>query len=129
MLSADSIREQVQRFVNGALPLDEFEDWLASGSWNIHQHGSKAVQRLVFAIELRLAEHSSGHLDDDRLREELKALVKNAPVESLSTASSSSEITLKQTFVACFSLVSRGTGVSVASAPNQTERRKLKVAS
>src|SRR5207253_2856861 len=54
---------------------DQFEDWLVQRSWNMHADSTEAAQRLASAIELRLAEHSSGHLDEAALRQELLPLV------------------------------------------------------
>lgn len=81
MLSLDQVREQLQSFLGGALSLDELEDWLAAASWNMHQHAPADVQKLVGAVELRLAEHSSGHLDEDALHEEFQVLLLHGYVE------------------------------------------------
>lgn len=76
-----SIRERLQQLLNGDLSHDDFEDWLASASWNMHQHADAEVQRFVGAIELRMAEHSIGHLDDDDLRFEFQMLLSHGCVE------------------------------------------------
>lgn len=75
MLSVDVIREQVSDVLSGARSLEDFEDWIASSSWNVLRHADVDVRQLVGAIELRLAEHSSGHLDDNDLFAELQTLV------------------------------------------------------
>lgn len=63
--------------------MDDLEDWLASASWNMHKHVAADVQKFVGAIELRLAEFSSGHLDDEGLRDELQMLVVHGCPEPL----------------------------------------------
>lgn len=75
MLSADSIRAHIAALVNGQLSLDDFEDWIISSSWNVLQGADPEVRQLVAAIELRLAEHSSEHLDEADLLSELQALL------------------------------------------------------
>ena len=75
MLEAKSLREHVLQFLADAVSLDNFEDWLVGASWNMHHDADASIQRLVGAIELRLAEHSNGHLDLADLRQELQMLL------------------------------------------------------
>lgn len=75
MLSAQSLREQIQQFLGDVVSLDDFEDWLVRASWNMHRHADREVQRMVGAAELRLAEHSQGHLDPLDLKHELQMLL------------------------------------------------------
>jgi hypothetical protein len=74
-MSADDIRAQVARYLAGEIQLDDLEDWIAQRTWNVHATGNEDCQRLAYAIEARLAEHSSGHLDEAALRKELAPLV------------------------------------------------------
>lgn len=75
MATEAEIREQVANYLAGESSLDSFDEWFTGKTWNIHQHGNQAAQRLAYAIELRLAEHSSGHLGDDELDKELSELL------------------------------------------------------
>ena len=75
MLSADSVRAQIVALLKGQLSLDDFEDWIVGSSWNVLQNVDPELRQLVGAIELRLAEHSSGHLDEPDLFAELQALL------------------------------------------------------
>ena len=75
MIAESQIREKLGRYLRGELPLDRFEDWIAQSSWNMHKDSDQPSQKLASAIELRLAEHSSGHLDESALRDELRQLV------------------------------------------------------
>ena len=54
--------------------LAEFEDWFIQNTWNVHKSGDEDLIRLVYSIELRLAEHSSGHLSKAALRNELQEI-------------------------------------------------------
>lgn len=74
MLAYDQLRSQLIRFLDKDLSLDDFEDWFVQATWNMHQDSGFLAQRLAYAIELRLAEHTSGHLSDDQLRQELSVL-------------------------------------------------------
>ncbi len=80
MIAESQIREKLGRFLSGEMSLDQFEDWLVQRSWNMHQHSDESAQKLASAIELRLAEHSSGHLDGAALRDELRPFVTNYTV-------------------------------------------------
>lgn len=75
MLAAQSLREHIQQFLGGAVSLDDFEDWLVAASWNMHLRAGADVQRMVGAVELRLAEHSNGHLDVADLKHEFQMLL------------------------------------------------------
>jgi hypothetical protein len=75
MIAEHQIRQQLAKYLHGEVSLDLFEDWLVQRSWNMHRDSDEAAQKLASAIELRLAEHSSGHLDDEQLREELRPFV------------------------------------------------------
>jgi hypothetical protein len=63
--------------------LDQFEVWIAQQSWNMHKDSSEPAQHLASVIELRLAEHSSGHLNESALREELRQFA-NPPIVQIS---------------------------------------------
>ena len=75
MISQAEIRSKLNSLISGALSLDEFEDWIAVNSWNMHVDADPVAQALVSAIELRLAEHSSDHLPWQQMLEEFRALL------------------------------------------------------
>jgi hypothetical protein len=81
MISESQIREKLGRYLRRDLSLDQFEDWIAQQSWNMHRDSSDPAQRLASAIELRLAEHSSGHLEEDALREDLRQFANPSVVQ------------------------------------------------
>jgi hypothetical protein len=82
MITQAQIGEQINLLLDDTISLDDFEDWLALESWNMHANSSEEAQRLAWAIELNLSEHSSGHLSDDELKSELASLIpKNPGVE------------------------------------------------
>lgn len=69
-MSLVELREKVRAAVLRNVSVDDFEDWLVAHSWNMHQWAPPEIQRLVSYLELRLAENSSGHLQDDELLHE-----------------------------------------------------------
>ena len=75
MIAENQIREKLGRYLSNELSLDHFEDWLVERSWNMHKDSCESAQKLASAIELRLAEYSSGHLDEAELRDELRQFV------------------------------------------------------
>jgi hypothetical protein len=77
VIAESHIREKLIRFLSNDISLDLFEDWLVQQSWNMHKDSNEAALRLASAIELRLAEYSSGHLSECGLRDELRPFVTN----------------------------------------------------
>jgi hypothetical protein len=77
MVTESQIREQLANYLVGESSLDTFDDWLTGATWNIHQAGEAGAERLAYAIELLLSEHSSGHLSDAQLDDELKAILRD----------------------------------------------------
>jgi hypothetical protein len=75
MIAEHQVRQKLAKYLHEEISLDQFEDWLAQRSWNMHRDSEEAAQKLVSAIELRLAEHSSGHLDSRELHDELLPFV------------------------------------------------------
>jgi len=129
MFSEAVIRALLAKFLSNDIPLDVFEDQLVSNSWNVHQHGSEPAQRLVSAIELRLAEHSAGHLDEERLRVEMHDLLRLVPVVSSSASTATSLHASNVTRVALGAAVAVSSATSSRSAKNvMTERRELETA-
>ena len=103
MVTSDEVRNRLADAIEGQLSFDEFEDWLVQCSRNVHQSKDFDLQRLVFAIELPLAERSSGHLDDEGLLRELRTVLSVVPVNLETEAApiavksgSSSSLTLQQ---------------------------------
>lgn len=73
-MSDRDIREWLLEYLAGRASLDEFEDWVAQHTWNVHQWGSKNTQDLAASIEARLAEHSGSHINEEALRRHLARL-------------------------------------------------------
>jgi hypothetical protein len=80
MIRESDIRKQLIAVVQNRLDLADFEDWLVQQSWDMHRDSSPSAQDLVNAIELALAEWSSGHRGEHELRADLARLAHNIQV-------------------------------------------------
>jgi hypothetical protein len=67
MVSVEELRAKVAAYLQGRTSLDEFDEWFSANTWNMHRDNDPEAQRIAGAIELLLAEHSSGHLTDSQL--------------------------------------------------------------
>lgn len=93
MIAENQIRQALARYLRGEVSLDRFEDWLVQHSWNMHLDSEEAAQKLAGAVELRLAEYSSRHLEEPALKDELRQFVNPAVVQiSFGEASTRFEI-------------------------------------
>ena len=75
MIQEAEIRERIANVVQDRLSLDDFEDWVARQSWNMHRDSNEDAQSLVSEVELALAEYSSNHLDEQELWALLRSLL------------------------------------------------------
>jgi hypothetical protein len=69
-----TIRRHLVSYLAGNVSLDELTNWLVRATWNIENSENAAARELAYAVELALAEYSSGLLTPDELRAELRAL-------------------------------------------------------
>ncbi len=76
-----AIRHQLVSYLSDHLSLDEFTAWLVAATWNIENVGELGASQLAYAIELSLAEHSSGLLTLEELRIELRAISQHVSLE------------------------------------------------
>src|SRR5581483_2526465 len=70
----DEIHEALREYLEGRVPLREFEDWFVSRTWNVRQFDDPSLNDLVYEIELRLAEYTNGHRTEGELRALLQPL-------------------------------------------------------
>jgi hypothetical protein len=89
-MSANEIRDRLANYLAKNVSVEDFEDWIAQNTWNIHQSGDEQAEKLAYSIESRLAEYSGSHIDENTLRRELSPMVTAyTPQVSESWASSS----------------------------------------
>ena len=70
-MSVNEIRERLARYLAKEFSIDDFEDWIAQNTWNVHIQGDADASQLAYAIEGKLAEYSGEALSEDALRREL----------------------------------------------------------
>jgi hypothetical protein len=75
------IRRRLARFLSGKSSLRSFYRWFTSATWEIEKQAPLHVQKLVFAIKLRLAEYSSGQWSKQELRKKLEPFVTSITVQ------------------------------------------------
>lgn len=80
MITETQIRDQLAGLLAREMLPDRFEDWFAQATWNMHLESDEPAQTLASTIGLMLAEHSSGHLSEEELLEELAPLVEKYTV-------------------------------------------------
>jgi len=82
MISELEVRRKLSELLACQLSLEEFEDWLVQRSWNMHLDSSAGAQDLVSTLELALSEHSSGHLSEESLFDQLRSLLKKSTLSA-----------------------------------------------
>lgn len=75
MVSSSQIKAKLALLLDRQISLEEFEDWFARNTWNVHQSGSVAAEQITFAIEESLSEYSSRHLNEASLRAEFSEIL------------------------------------------------------
>ena len=69
-----TLRHHLGSYLAGEISLEDFTNWLVSATWDIEKSGNVAASKLAYAVELSLAEHSSGLLTHEEFQAELRAL-------------------------------------------------------
>lgn len=70
-----TMRNHLADYLDGRLSLAEFTGWIAGAVWEVERYGEPDAATLGYAIELALAEKSSGMLNLQELDAELRNLV------------------------------------------------------
>lgn len=78
MITVAQIREQLLNLLDSksANALDEFDEWFAGASWNMHKNADLPTQRFAAEVELKMAEFESGAFDEPSLRRQISELVR-----------------------------------------------------
>ena len=72
MIRVEEIKQHLASLLDGSCSIDDFEDWIVAKSWNMQTSSDNASQKLVGAIEVRLAEFHQSHLTHNELLAELQ---------------------------------------------------------
>jgi hypothetical protein len=79
-MTGNEIRQQLASYVLREVPLESFEDWFVSESWNVQNSSDTDTVALVYAIEALLAEYSGAYINEDVLRKRLAEMVEQYTV-------------------------------------------------
>jgi hypothetical protein len=74
MVSAIQIREQLRAWLEGRVPLHEFEDWFVSATWDAHKWTDREAELLADEIELNLSEYTDRVIGLQELKDRLYEL-------------------------------------------------------
>lgn len=82
MITVPEIREQLIDLLDSFNEdsVSQFEEWLASTSWNMHLDSDSSAQELVGNIQLRLAEAEQHPDGKEWLKKQLRSLLSAVPV-------------------------------------------------
>jgi hypothetical protein len=69
-------------YLAGKISLDDLKEWLIDATWDLSNTADSPDRQLAFAIELVLAEASSGYLTPDELHADLQALLDRAALRT-----------------------------------------------
>lgn len=67
MLSAQTLRERLERYATGNLSREALEDWLASETWDMRRWAPKGLQRLIEALQAAFIANHDERLPDEEL--------------------------------------------------------------
>jgi len=101
MITVSQIRERLLDLLASDDPkaLDEFDNWFAGASWNMHQDSAPSAQKFASEIELQLAAYDEGRVAEKDLRKSLSNLCQeyslrlSSPEEIVAVRSSSTYFT------------------------------------
>lgn len=72
-----TMRRHLTDYLDGQLSLAEFTEWIVGAVWEVERYGEPAAATLGYAIELALAEKTSGLLDQAELDSDLRTLARS----------------------------------------------------
>ena len=73
------IAERLARYLAGEISLRDLQLWFSAATWDVHEREDGRATDLAGEVELSLDEYTSGHLDEDELREEFGRLLSRGP--------------------------------------------------
>jgi hypothetical protein len=98
------IHELLAQYLSGQISLRDFKRRFVSATWDVAQLGNRDAERLVYEIELRLAEFSNGHWTEPEFKRILRPILETYRVgwseESVRTGVSAETIPARFDLVA-----------------------------
>ncbi len=81
-----ALREHLRPYLAGRSGLARFKAWFVPFLWDLDEAASAEAAGLARKVELRLSEHSNGHLSTSELRTMLLSLMRSHPVSARGNA-------------------------------------------
>ena len=75
MIQESEVREKLSAVLSSVLDLENFGEWLARSSWNMHLDSEPNAQELVSSIQMVMDEYDAGALSREELFDEFAALL------------------------------------------------------
>lgn len=75
MLALHELRDQITRYVTGAVSIAAFQRWFDPQAWNVDKSSESQTADLVHSVELLLSEFSHGDWTEEELKLELASLI------------------------------------------------------
>ena len=73
--TVQQLQAQLSQFLQNSITLDVFRDWFDDETWGLAAEADSLARQLAGEVELRIAEFTSGHLNEDELRRQLESLL------------------------------------------------------
>jgi len=86
MVTKTTIQNKIAEYLADETSLADLQNWLAPHAWSITAKADPEVSKLIYSLELRIAEYDSGHLPRKEFLAELEELAYGA-LEAKPTAS------------------------------------------
>lgn len=79
-MTGNEIRKELASYLLREIPLESFEDWFVSASWNACNSPDEDTRTLVYAVESALSEFSGGYISESALLAKLSDLTERYSV-------------------------------------------------
>jgi hypothetical protein len=109
-----AIREHIYQYLAGAIDLRTFEEWFVGETWDVIGVARAPLADLIGAVELALAEFSSGQADIEELREDFRRALHTIIIGEMPITSGSSATFIEETLTAG-ALAGISAGMTLAS--------------
>jgi hypothetical protein len=74
MLTAEELAQRLLASAAGRIPVEEFEEWFDSNSWNVHKQRDQDMIDAVFHVEESFSSYADGRVDESALRRSLEEI-------------------------------------------------------
>ena len=82
----EAVRRKLSQYLGAKISLRQLNAWLMESTQAFDRSSDKGLHQLVYAVKLRLAEHTSCHWTEAALRTKLAALISIARIDSPESA-------------------------------------------